>query len=96
VKTKGTVQPVELWAHHFIKKEGREMEHAGKKRWRGGIIYLREDGTIEKVVGGNGKTINPEKEKETAEKGTPQPVILMRGDPEERCIYSASGNCYCT
>ncbi len=77
------------------------MEHAGKKRWRGGTIYLREDGTIEKVVGRDGNLIKPEKEKEPptggTRGGTPQPVIVMSGDdPEERCIYTRSGDCYCT
>ena len=70
------------------------MEKHAKKRWRGGIIYLREDGTIEKVVGRDGKEIKPEKEGNVT--GTSEPVILVRGDPEERCVYTAGGNCYCT
>jgi len=70
------------------------MEKHAKKRWRGGIIYLREDGTIEKVVGRDGNEIKPDKESPTA---TGTPIVVMRGDdPEERCIYTAGGNCYCT
>jgi|RhiMethySRZTD1v2_1073278.scaffolds.fasta_scaffold77578_2 hypothetical protein len=72
-----------------------------KKRWKGGAIYLRENGTIEKVVGRDGKEIKPEKEKRPAHsvtRGTPTPVIIMGSDddPEQRCIYTASGDCYCT
>ena len=79
------------------------MEKHEKKRWRGGAIYLREDGTIDRVVDGKGNKITPEKEKkhETHEtKGTSEePIIVMRGskdDPEDRCIYTLSGDCYCT
>jgi hypothetical protein len=73
------------------------MEKHEKKRWRGGAIYLREDGTIEKVVDSHGKEIKGEKEMEKRTRGKEsQPVVLVSGDPEERCVYSASGNCYCT
>jgi len=61
------------------------------KQWRGGVIYVTQDGKIEKVVGADGRVIEGEAEPEKTNK---QGLIFF--DDHERCIYGSNGNCYCT
>jgi hypothetical protein len=62
-----------------------------KKYWRGGTFHINANGEIDKVISDHdGNEIKPEKEKN--KKGRE----VLRFDDEERCVYSAGGNCYCT
>jgi hypothetical protein len=63
-----------------------------KKYWRGGTFHVNAKGEIDKVISDHdNKEIKGEKEK-----GAKKGKEVLRFDPEERCVYSASGNCYCT
>lgn len=81
--------------------ERRGAKNKGQKKRRGTVIHrvihLDEKGRIRRVEDGHGKVIKGKKEKKKI-KGRPVISIGVRtvdGEPDERCIYSASGKCYC-
>lgn len=57
------------------------------------VIYVTEDGRIAKVEDGQGKVVRGKKLKSS----DTQPNIreLVAWNDDERCVYSASGRCYC-
>lgn len=54
------------------------------------VIYVDEDGAIEKVTDGNGKIIDGKQAT-----GNEKTNDILRWNPDERCVYSSTGRCYC-
>ena len=70
-----------------------------KKSWKGGVIYVAADGTIERVEDRAGNEIRGEEEVAVPGRvNNPNPLIFFRDaeDDEERCVYGANGRCYCS
>jgi hypothetical protein len=59
------------------------------------VIYVTEDGRIAKVEDGQGKAVRGKKLVKPKEGEEPNIRNLIEWNDDERCVYSASGRCYC-
>ena len=59
------------------------------------VIYLTENGRIAKVEDGQGNVVKGKKLVEPRVREERNIRNLLEWNDDERCVYSASGRCYC-
>jgi hypothetical protein len=75
-------------------KAKKKKSRKGIKSYRR-VIYVTARGSIAKVEDGNGIVIKGKKLVKPKNGSRPKLRNLVEWNLDERCVYSASGRCYC-